>query len=102
MSVDRADIVLPAYSIGDSSRFRFPHTSVLREAGAAKSRLTSVTGVFCDVDGAGTGFFGQNCSRSQLTEGIGTSAEQVCVTISRRCGTDMAVAIIIIIISLFI
>ena len=69
MSVDRADIVLPAYSIGDSSRFRFPHTSVLREAEAAKSRLTSVTGVFCDVDGVGTGFFGQNCSRSQLTEG---------------------------------
>ena len=52
MSVGRADIVLPACSIEDSSHFRFPPKGVLREA--AKSILTSVTAVCCDVDVDGT------------------------------------------------
>ena len=55
MRVERADSVLPACSIGDSSRFRFPPTGVLRAAGAAKSRLASVAGVsWVDPDGPGS------------------------------------------------
>ena len=43
MSVDRADSVLPACSIGNSSRFRFPPTGVLCDAEAAKSRCSEAS-----------------------------------------------------------